>query len=172
MAGKPIRRPRLRESLRNSPGGFSGADSPIADMQALSQSAAFVQRGTDSTPLDSLAVAFWASRLRTIEHHHDGDELVDYESLWPSGPELERAIKDFNESDLAHALLDCCRLTVLCGPVRVLRALLEAKIVGVDQMFQPHGVTLMHMACVAQIPEMVGMLKEFEPSYKKDLLGT
>lgn len=121
-------------------------------------------------PLEALAVAFWGSRLRA-RPFHDGDQPMEYDSLWPSGGELKRAVQDFNESELEYAMLDCCRLTVLCGPVRVLREMVEAKIVGVDQMFQPHGVTLLHMACVAQLPDMVSMLLDNKASNKKDLLG-
>ncbi|XP_065187082.1 uncharacterized protein LOC135817769 [Sycon ciliatum] len=123
-----------------------------------------------SDALEALSVAFWGSKLR-MSGYTDGDQLVDYDSLWPSGCDLRNAVEDFRQSELEYAVLDCCRLTVLCGPVRVLKALLTAKIVSVDQMFQPHGVTLMHMACVAQLPDVVTMLKEFKPANKPDLLN-
>lgn len=143
-----------------------GSESGLGHSQ--SQTAYVVGPRTDTRPLYELATAFWGAQLR-FNSFRFGNSLVDFDSLWPSGEELRRAVEDFRRSELEYCVLDCCLLTVMCGPVRVLRAMLQAKVVPVDQTFQPHGVTLLHMACVAQSPETVTMLLEFQPSWKRDL---
>ncbi|XP_019637499.1 PREDICTED: serine/threonine-protein phosphatase 6 regulatory ankyrin repeat subunit B-like [Branchiostoma belcheri] len=110
------------------------------------------------SPEESICNTFWRPRL-TFHSFQHGRSLVDFGSLWPDGDHLRILVGEIHtNTSLQGAVLYLCKLVLRCGPVRVLKALVEQKIIGPDQRFEPLGGTMMHLACVAQNPEAVSYL--------------
>ncbi|XP_066263676.1 ankyrin-2-like isoform X2 [Branchiostoma lanceolatum] len=110
------------------------------------------------SPEDSICNTFWRPRL-TFHSFQHGRSLVDFGSLWPDGDHLRILVGEIHtNTSLQGAVLYLCKLVLRCGPVRVLKALVEQKIIGPDQRFEPLGGTMMHLACVARNPEAVSYL--------------
>lgn len=102
---------------------------------------------------------FWTPSLSFHPYQH-GDKLVEFSDLWPSMVELQ---EHFQNSGIQHtilrdlAVLDLCKLAITCGPVRLLRCLIELQLVRVDQ-FVENGTGMLHLAVLAHNPEAIQYL--------------
>ncbi|XP_070570827.1 putative ankyrin repeat protein RF_0381 isoform X2 [Ptychodera flava] len=109
-------------------------------------------------PHVNICNTFWRPNL-TFHPHHYGGILVAFESLWPNGEDLRVLVRDvFAQSALREAVIECAKLVLRCGPVRVLKELLRCRIIGLSQRFEPLGNTMLHLACIARNQEAVTYL--------------
>ncbi|XP_072034859.1 uncharacterized protein [Amphiura filiformis] len=113
-----------------------------------------------SGPLPSVELnicnVFWRPNLACHPFEY-GDTLVSFGELWPAEDRLAPLVSCFVGPEMQDAVVDCCILVLRCGPVRVLKQLLDQKIIGLDQTFE-HGMTMLHIACLASNPEAVAFL--------------
>ncbi|PVD38559.1 hypothetical protein C0Q70_01175 [Pomacea canaliculata] len=93
---------------------------------------------------------------------------VEFTDLWPNLSELRQ---HFQNSGIQHtvirdlAILDLCKLAIVCGPVRLLRCLVELELVRVDQRLD-NGTGMLHLAVLAQNTEAVQYLTSAKISPK------
>lgn len=71
----------------------------------------------------NIANACWRPSLSMQAYKH-GDPLVTFTSLWPR--DITSLLRDgMNNTALRDAISDLCRLSLVCGPVQLLRSLIE-----------------------------------------------
>ena len=119
--------------------------------------------------VDALRV-MWGPALQSVPYQ-SGQNLIPFESLWPEGRTLESYLDGFNQNELNHIILECCRWAIACGPVRILRTLIDKQLVPVDQILQPGGTTLLHMSCIFRNTEAVELLCRQSALWKRDDKG-
>ena len=74
--------------------------------------------------------SFWKSSL-TLNNFKYGDPLVDFGSLWPEDAQVQRLLLEMHQAtSLRKAGGDLLRLSLRCGPLRVLRSFVELGIIG------------------------------------------
>lgn len=74
-----------------------------------------------------LANIFWRAKL-SCHPFHVGNPLVTFSDLWPE--EVKDLISCFKEPELQDSVVTCCKLVLRCGPIRVLRELLDQRIIS------------------------------------------
>lgn len=79
----------------------------------------------------NLCNVFWRPNLACHPFEY-GDAVVSFGSLWPEDERLAPLVSCFMGPEMQDAVVDCCMLVLRCGPLRVLKQLLEQKIVGKD----------------------------------------
>ncbi|XP_071103515.1 serine/threonine-protein phosphatase 6 regulatory ankyrin repeat subunit B-like isoform X3 [Haliotis cracherodii] len=101
---------------------------------------------------------FWSPELSFHPYKH-GDSLVDFPSLWLKEKELKNHLKNpgIQVTMLRGAVPDLCKLAVTCGPVRLLRCLIDLSLIRVDQQFD-NGSGMLHLACLARNNDAVQYL--------------
>lgn len=73
---------------------------------------------------------FWKLSL-TLNLYQCGNPLVDFGSLWPGDEELQGILFEaYRVPVVRNCALDLARLVVRCGPIRVLKALIDLNIIG------------------------------------------
>ncbi|KAK3598963.1 hypothetical protein CHS0354_024634 [Potamilus streckersoni] len=100
---------------------------------------------------------FWKPFLAFSEYKH-GQKLIQFKDLWPN----ERIISDLLKLGIENAVLrdsipDLCLLAVVCGPVDLLKALLNMSLIRVDYQLD-NDASLLHLACLVQNHDMVQYL--------------
>ena len=77
-----------------------------------------------------ICTIFWKSGL-TFHPYRNGERLVDFGSLFPSEKEIRLILFDaYRDVGLRKLLKEICTVAVLCGPVHLLKALVELKLIG------------------------------------------
>ncbi|XP_067685629.1 serine/threonine-protein phosphatase 6 regulatory ankyrin repeat subunit B-like isoform X2 [Haliotis asinina] len=119
---------------------------------ALNSSTSHVDR------FDDPRIIFWSPELSFHPYKH-GDALVDFPSLWLKEKELRNHLKNpgIQLTMLRGAVLDLCKLAVTCGPVHLLRCLIDLSLIRVDQQFE-NGSGMLHLACLARNNDAVQYL--------------
>nr|KAG5709649.1 hypothetical protein BaRGS_027674 [Batillaria attramentaria] len=122
---------------------------------------------------EDLRNIFWTPSLSFHPYKH-GDKLVEFSDLWPNMVELR---EHFMNSGIQRtvlrdtAVLDLCKLALACGPVRLLRCLIELELVRVDQYVE-NGTGMLHVAVLANNTEAVQYLTSIKISPKlRDRFG-
>lgn len=78
----------------------------------------------------NICMTFWKPQLSFSPYKY-GDKLVEYNSLWPSEQSLKKTMSEVcHDTVLRRAVLDMCKMSLRCGPVRLLKALLALKLVS------------------------------------------
>ena len=73
---------------------------------------------------------FWRPSL-TFNSHQYGDAVLDFGALWPSEETLGNLMQEvYQATPLRKCVLDVCKLALRCGPVRLLKVLVESRIIG------------------------------------------
>ncbi|XP_030829986.1 serine/threonine-protein phosphatase 6 regulatory ankyrin repeat subunit B isoform X3 [Strongylocentrotus purpuratus] len=115
-----------------------------------------------------LANIFWRAKL-SCHRFHVGNPLVTFSDLWPE--EVKDLISCFKDPELQDSVVTCCKLVLRCGPIRVLRELLDQRIINIDQRLE-EGLGLLHYAVLACNDEAVSFLCSRGASVKQqDKLG-
>ncbi|XP_064598268.1 serine/threonine-protein phosphatase 6 regulatory ankyrin repeat subunit C-like [Liolophura sinensis] len=105
----------------------------------------------------NICMTFWKPQLSFCPYKY-GDKLVDFSSLWPSEQSLRKTMSEVcHDTVLRRAILDMCKMSLRCGPVRLLKALLGLKLVNLDQVFED-GSGMLHLALIARNAEAVQFL--------------
>ena len=114
-------------------------------MQADDPFIAPLNRSSRSSSMDSLNHVEQQSSIPTVELNicnvfwrpklachpfQFGDQLVSFGELWPGEDRLAPLVSCFMGPEMQDAVIDCCMLALRCGPVRVLKQLVEQKIIG------------------------------------------
>ncbi|KAL5005602.1 hypothetical protein ScPMuIL_016760 [Solemya velum] len=138
---------------------FSDAETKPAILRLLSSSETPSPKSHDILAYNSnhynIANSFWRPSLSMQQYKH-GDPLVTFSSLWPR--DLTSLLRDgMNNTALRHAISDLCRLGLVCGPVQLLRSLIELCLIRVDHQFES-GAGLLHLACLVRNSEAVHYL--------------
>ncbi|XP_077869065.1 uncharacterized protein LOC144360023 isoform X2 [Saccoglossus kowalevskii] len=113
----------------------------------------------NTNPHVNICNTFWRPSLTFHPYKHGSQTLVEFGSLWPEGEDLQVLVRDvFAQSALREAVIECAKLVLRCGPLRVLKELLRCRIIGLSQRFEPVGNTMLHIACIARNYEAVDFL--------------
>jgi hypothetical protein len=73
---------------------------------------------------------FWKSSL-TFHSYKTGDKLVDFRSLWSKESELRSILQEsYYDLGLRRLLVDLSLLVIHCGPLRVLKVMVELQLIG------------------------------------------
>ncbi|XP_074651870.1 uncharacterized protein LOC141906456 isoform X2 [Tubulanus polymorphus] len=100
---------------------------------------------------------FWRPSL-TFNTYSHGDDLIKFTSLWPKENVLPALLLEaYHSTSLRKSILEISKLVIRCGPVSVLKSLLDLHIIGLDQRFED-GYTMLHLACIARNDECVSYL--------------
>ncbi|XP_063958150.1 uncharacterized protein LOC129262178 isoform X2 [Lytechinus pictus] len=115
-----------------------------------------------------LANIFWRAKL-SCHPFFVGDPLVTFGDLWPE--DVKGLISCFKGAELQDSVVACCKLVLRCGPIRVLRELLDQRIINIDQRLEG-GMNLLHYAVLSCNDEAVSFLcSKGAPIKQQDKLG-
>ncbi|XP_071823232.1 uncharacterized protein [Apostichopus japonicus] len=106
----------------------------------------------------AIANVFWRPQL-TFHPYTFGDDPVEWSDLWPRGDHLASVLECFRPEDMRDVAIECCKLVLRCGPVRVLEKMLQLNIIGINDIFD-NGRTLLHVACLSCNKNAVAFLCE------------
>ncbi|XP_014664203.1 PREDICTED: uncharacterized protein LOC106806702 [Priapulus caudatus] len=120
---------------------------------------------------ETIANIFWRSSLSFHAYMH-GDPRVCFQDLWPKGNKLTPLLlESVFSTDLRQSVLDLCLLVLRCGPVDVLKILIDGKILDINQRFY-NAVSMLHVACISRNLDAVVFLMQRKISTKlNDRLG-
>lgn len=77
----------------------------------------------------SIANVFWRSQLTFSPYVH-GDATLKFGDLWPEDDQLTSILECFKAEEMRGVAIDCCKLVLRCGPIRVLDKMLKLNIIG------------------------------------------
>ncbi len=73
---------------------------------------------------------FWSPGMSFHPYKH-GDKIIEFSSLWPKEVDLKNHLKNsgIQLTILRGAVLDLCKLSITCGPVHLLRCLIDLSLI-------------------------------------------
>lgn len=77
----------------------------------------------------AIANVFWRPQL-TFHPFKYGDDLVEFDDLWPKGDHLGTVLECFKSGDMRDVAMDCGKLLLRCGPTRALEKMVQMNIIG------------------------------------------
>ena len=113
--------------------------------------------GETAEQLANAVCMLWVPKLQT-HSYRSGQNLIAFESLWPDSRNLKKCVHEFGKSKSSRIALECCRWALTCGPVRLLRYLIDCQLVTPDQVVQPGGATMLHVSCACRNNDAVRLL--------------
>ncbi|XP_033728424.1 LOW QUALITY PROTEIN: ankyrin-1-like [Pecten maximus] len=100
---------------------------------------------------------FWRPFL-AISEFHDGDDVVQFTSLWHEEGNLKELLRDgIQNTVLRTAISDLTLMAVSVGPLQLLKSLIDLSLVRVDSLLED-GAGLLHHACVFRRSDIIQYL--------------
>ncbi|CAH1788028.1 unnamed protein product [Owenia fusiformis] len=131
---------------------FLRSESSVSEHYEVDSGNAIYQIHFDSTL--SVCNTFWRPAL-TFSPYKYGDMVLEFGDIWPDDSTLPGLMKEaFQMTALRRSVLEICKLVLRCGPLRVLKLLLEQRVIGIDQVFE-NGSSMLHIACIARNSDAV-----------------
>ncbi|XP_038049666.1 ankyrin-3-like [Patiria miniata] len=112
----------------------------------------------DAKSILSLWNIFWRANL-TCHAHVNGDPKVKFDDLWHTAEQLSELLDCLFETECQNLALECCKFALRCGPVNLLQALFNNKLIDlhVNHTFDD-GKSLLHYACLSSNVKAVAFL--------------
>ncbi|ESO95940.1 hypothetical protein LOTGIDRAFT_175022 [Lottia gigantea] len=125
------------------------------------KSSLYLAEGTD----DARNI-FWTPALSFHSYKH-GDTCVEFASLWPSKKELQEHLQNSGvlSTVLRGAVFELGLQAIVCGPIDLLKCLIQLCLIRVDQQFD-NGSSMLHIACLSRNIESVQYLTQIGISPK------
>ena len=116
--------------FKKNPGSRHGQETSSPDSctcynrEGASQAAAYEESHTN------ICNVFWKSSL-TFHPYKYGDVCVDFGSLWPEGSQLASLLLEtYTAFGLKNSTQDLVTLVLRCGPLRVLKMMVQMRLIG------------------------------------------
>uniref|UniRef100_A0A2C9LW87 Uncharacterized protein n=1 Tax=Biomphalaria glabrata TaxID=6526 RepID=A0A2C9LW87_BIOGL len=100
--------------------------------------------------IDDPRNVFWLPTLAFHPYKH-GDAPVSFSSLWPTYKDLREILQNSGIQKTvlnSDAVVDLCTLACTCGPVQLLKCLIDLELIRVDQVLES-GSGLLHLSVLA-----------------------
>ena len=79
---------------------------------------------------NTICTVFWKLSL-TMNQYRCGDQPVDFGSLWPDHDEIQVLLLEaYQNTPVRRCVMELTRMVLRCGPLRVLKALLDLNVIG------------------------------------------